>query len=197
MEEDVANGERVDEWRVTLDGKELVRGGKIGFRRLRTLAQPVSGKELKLEIVRGPARPEEIGLKLYSVDPELMAKVMASEAPKRPPAPFELRGVLSVRKRDELTFMVKHPRKIHALTLTPDKAALGGTPVVFRFSYSIDGEKWADDPAEYRLDNVAANPIPQTVALKGTAHVKYVRIRAVRTLAENQALSLAGVELVP
>ena len=68
---------------------------------------------------------------------------------------------------------------------------------MFRFSYSIDGEKWADDPAEYRLDNVAANPIPQTVALKGTAHVKYVRIRAVRTLAANQALSLAGVELVP
>ena len=197
MSEDVANGERVDAWRLTLDGAELVRGGKIGFKRFRTLPKPVCGKDLKLEILKGTAKPEEISLKLYSVDPGLVEKVMASEEPQRPPAPFELKGVLSVRTRTALTFLVKRPRTVRALTLTPDKAALGGTPVAFRLAYSADGAKWTEDPGEYRLDNVVANPIPQTVELSKKANVKYVRLTALRTLEDGHAVSLAGVELVP
>ena len=126
-----------------------------------------------------------------------MRKVMAAEEPLRPPAPFERCCVLAARTPTVLTFMVKHPAQTRSLVLTPDVESLGGTPVVFRLAHSADGEAWTDDPDEYRLDNVAANPIAQTVVLKAKAEIKYVKLTAVRTLKEGCAATLGRLELVP
>ena len=79
MDEDIEHGERVDEWRVLLDGRELAKGGKIGTKRIRVLDAPVSGKELKLEIVKGDAKADEIKVELFAADEGLVRKVMASE----------------------------------------------------------------------------------------------------------------------
>ena len=186
----------MDVWRLSLDGREIAKGGKVGRRRIRTFDDPVSGCELKLT-VEGDAKASEVKIRLYSVDPELMRKVMAAEEPRRPPAPFERCCVLAARTPTVLTFMVKHPAQTRSLVLTPDVESLGGTPVVFRLAHSADGEAWTDCPYEYRLDNVAANPIAQTVVLNAKAEIKYVKLTAVRTLKEGCAATLGRLELVP
>jgi len=196
MTEDIEHGERVDEWRVLLDGKELAKGGKIGTKRIRVLDVPVSGNELKLDIVRGDAKPDEIKMELFAADEELVRKVMSSEEPECPPAPFERKGVLTSRSGDTLVFMVKRPQETSSLLLTPDAGALDGTPVAFRVAYSTDGENWTEDEAEHRLDNVEANPIPQSVPLGRTFDVKYIRLKAVRTLKDGAAVHLKGVDLI-
>ena len=197
LEEDVRAGERVDAWRLALDGREIAAGKRIGFRRIRTCDRPVAGKDLRLEIRSGEAKADDVKVRRYFVDPDLLAKVLSSSEPKQPPAPFELRGVLTVKRPDSLTFMVKHARTARSLLLTPDKDRLGGTPVVFRLAHSHDGEKWTEEETEYRLDNVAANPIAQRVDLPRKAPVKYVRLTAVRTLDEGAPVSLGGLELMP
>ena len=196
MAEDIGRGERVDEWRIVLDGRELARGGRIGAKRIRVLDAPVSGRELKLEIVRGDATPSEIKVELFAADEELVRKVMSSEEPKRPPAPFERKGVLTSRTGDTLIFMVKLPKETSSLLLTPDADALDGTPVAFRVAYSADGENWSEDETEYRLDNVAANPIPQTVPLGRKVAVKYLRLKAVRTLADGAAVHVKCIDFI-
>ena len=197
MTEDIERGERVDEWRIVLDGRELAKGGKIGTKRIRVLDALVSGKELKLEVVKGDAKADEIKIELFAADAELVRKVMASQEPKRPPAPFELRGVLTSRKNDELVYMMKHPRTVSSIVLSPDAESLDGTPVAFRLAYSVDGDKWTEDATEYRLDNVAANPVPQKVALAKSTRVKYLRLKPVRTLKDSAAVHLSGLEFVP
>ena len=197
MTEDIEHGERVDEWRVLLDGRELAKGGKIGTKRIRVLEAPVSGKELKLDVVKGDAKADEIKIELFVADVELVRRVMASQEPKRPPAPFELKGVLTSRKNDELVYMMKHPRAVSSIVLSPDAEALDGAPVAFRLAYSADGSKWTEDAAEYRFDNVVANPVPQKVALAKSVKVKYLRLRPVRTLKDGAAVHLSGLEFVP
>ena len=197
MSEDIEHGERVDEWRVLLDGRELAKGGKIGTKRMRVLDAPVSGKELKLEVVKGDARAGEIKVELFLADEGMVRKVMASEEPKRPPAPFELKGVLTSRKPGELVYMMKSISKVSSLVVSPDAESLDGTPVVFRLAYSTDGKSWSEDETEYRLDNVAANPVPQNVALSKSVNVKYLRLRPVRTLKGGADVHLSGLEFVP
>ena len=196
MKEDVRHGERVDEWRVLLDGRELAKGGKIGTKRIRVLDAPVSGKELKLEIVKGDAKADEIKVELFVADEGLVRKVMASEEPKRPPSPFERKGVLTSRTGDTLVFMMKNAKETSSLLLTPDPDKLDGTPVAFRLAFSADGEKWEEDGVEYHLDNIAANPIPQTVELGRGIKVKYLRLKAVRTLKDYAAVHLKGLDFV-
>ena len=197
MTEDIEHGERVDEWRIVLDGRELAKGGKIGTKRIRVLDVPVSGKELKLEVVKGDAKADEIKIELFAADAGLVRKVMASEEPKRPPAPFELRGVMTSRKNDELVYMMKHPRTVSSIVVSPDAGSLDGAPVAFRLSYSVDGSNWTEDATEYRLDNVEANPVPQKIALAKSMRVKYLRLRSVRMLKDGAAIRLSGLEFVP
>ena len=196
MAEDIARGERVDEWRIFLDGRELAHGGKIGAKRIRVLDAPVSGRKLKLEVLRGDATTDEIKVELFAADEVLVRQVMASEEPKRPPAPFERRGVLASRKTGELVFMMKHPAETYSLQMTPDANALDGTPVLFRLAHSVDGENWTEDETDYRLDNVAANPVPQMVRLATPAKIKYLRLTVLRTLVEGAAPHLAVVDFV-
>ena len=196
MTEDIAAGERVDAWRLTLDGREIAAGGKIGMRRIRVLDRPVSGS-LKLEITKGVAKADEIKVSLYRVDEALVKAVQDSQEPKRPPSPFERCGVLMARTHDMLRYMVKHPKTTSALLLTPDTKNLGGTPVSFRLAWSKDGEKWTEDPKERSLDNVAANPIPQRIELGAKADVKYVKLTVLRTLKDGSAAALARIDLLP
>ena len=197
MTEDIEQGERVDEWRIVLDGRELAKGGKIGTKRIRVMDAPVFGKELKLDVVQGDAKADEIKIELFAADAELVRKVMASQAPKRPPASFELRGVLMSRKGDELVYMMKHQRTVSSIVLSPDAESLDGTPVVFRLSCSVDGSNWTEDATEYCLDNVAANPVPQKVRLAKPMSVKYMRLKSVRTLSDGAAVHLSCFEFVP
>ena len=197
MTEDIERGERIDQWRVVLDGRELAKGGKIGTKRIRVFDRPVSGKNLCFEVLKGDAKPDEIKLELFMADEELVGKVMASEAPKRAPAPFELSGVLMSRKQSELVYMMKAPRKISSIVLTPDAGAIDGTPIEFCLAYSSDGKSWVKEDTVYRLGNIAANPVPQTVALSKTANIKYLKIFVRRMLKDGSAARFGGVEFVP
>ena len=196
MTEDIERGERVDEWRVVLDGRELARGGKIGTKRIRVLDAPVSGRELKLEVLKGDAAADEIKVELFAAEENLVRSVMASEEPKQPPRPYERRGVLTLRKPQELFYMVKIPAETSSLQMTPDANELDGTPVLFRLAHSLDGENWNEDETDYRLDNVAANPVPQMVRLAKAAKIKYLRITVLRTLVEDAAPHLVCVDFV-
>lgn len=84
-----------------------------------------------------------------------------------------------------------------SIVLSPDTESPDGTPVAFRLSYSVDGTSWAEDMTEYRLDNVAANPVPQKVALAKPVRVKYLRLVPIRTLKDGVAAHLSGLEFVP
>lgn len=195
MSEDVARGERVDEWRLTLGGREIARGGKLGMKRIRVLNQVEKG-ELVLEIVRGEAKPEEVKVELYVTDEDLVRKVMSSEEPKQPPAPFERRGVLTSCKPRELVYMVKQPLKTSSLKILPDPLALAGTPVRFTMASSQDGEVWKAVPNVFTLGNVAANPVPQTIGLQDDKPVKYLRLTVLQTLEDGVPASLGGVEFL-
>ena len=197
LSEDVSKGERVDEWRLFLDGKELVGGGKIGYRRIRVFDKPVSGKDLRLEIVKGDVCESEILMELYAAPEDLVDIVAKSEAPMRPPAPFELRGTLTSQKDRQLVYMMKRAKRISAVVIAPDEKNIDATPTVFRLSYSVDGENWQDDAAVHRLDNVAANPVPQTILLSRKSDIKYLKITVLGMLDEKRPACLRGVEFVP
>ena len=145
---------------------------------------------------KGDAKADEIKVELFAADEGLVRKVMASEEPKRPPSPFERKGVLTSKTGDTLVFMMKNAKETSSLLLTPDPDKLDGTPVAFRLAFSADGEKWEEDGVEYHLDNIAANPIPQKVELGRGIKVKYLRLKAVRTLKDHAAVHLKGLDFV-
>ena len=78
MREDVSRGELVDDWKLTVDGREVLSGTAIGIKRIRTLANPVSGKvELDISSNSGEA-PGNVSVACYLVDPDLLNAILSS-----------------------------------------------------------------------------------------------------------------------
>ena len=78
LREDVSRGERVDDWKLTVDGQAVLSGKSIGIKRIRTLGVPVSGKvELKVSSTSGE-KPGKVSVACYFVDPDLLKVVLSS-----------------------------------------------------------------------------------------------------------------------
>jgi len=197
MREDVTNGERVDGWEFALDGKVLASGPSLGIKRIRVLDAVVKGAKAELRVTKSCGTPGRVSYELYRADPALVAEVKAAQEPKPPKAPFEMVGIPTVATPKSLVYMIHDARPFRTVTVAPDVQNLDGTPVTFRLAFSDDNVSWRVDPAERRLDNIAANPIPQSVALGRAEKAKCVRLEAVRTLKEGSPLARVSLTLVP
>jgi alpha-L-fucosidase len=196
IREDVARGEHIDAWRLVLDGKEIDKGISIGAKRIRVFPELLSGKELKFEITAGSAKESDVEIELYSVEPSLMKSVMTAKIPERPKASFELNGTPTKVTNSSIIYYFKGNQKFHSVLISPDTANLGGTPVTFKLSYSNDGNNWTKDDTQYRLGNVAANPIAQTLKLTKEQKAKYVKIESVKSLEDNAPIAVGALQLV-
>ena len=75
MSEDVAKGERVDEWTFEADGQTLFAGKSIGAKRIRVLEQPVRARKCAVKVLKGE-KGVKVPFKLYRADPELIRLVL-------------------------------------------------------------------------------------------------------------------------
>ena len=76
LREDLTNGEQVDGWRLVADGREILAGTAIGYRRIRLLAEPVSAVDVKLEITAHGGNLLPVAMRRYYAAPELVKSVI-------------------------------------------------------------------------------------------------------------------------
>lgn len=80
MQEDVSEGEKVDDWTILSDGRTLASGRSIGIKRIRVFDAPVRAKSLRLETFSGVGAPQNarVTMKTYFVEPELLKIVQTA-----------------------------------------------------------------------------------------------------------------------
>ena len=77
MCEDLTNGEQVDGWRLLADGREIVSGKAIGYRRIR-LFEAISPKKVELQITAHGGALCHVGFRRFLVDPDLLKAIMSA-----------------------------------------------------------------------------------------------------------------------
>ncbi len=76
MTEDVSAGELVDGWELVADGKTVMSGTSIGFKRIRVMGKPISAKTCELKITKSVGRPRVVTLRRYFVRQSTLNRVM-------------------------------------------------------------------------------------------------------------------------
>ena len=76
MREDISNGEQVDEWELVADGKAILRGRSIGWKRIRLLETPCVAKNVALNVLKDGGALKGVSFKLYNADAELVKAVL-------------------------------------------------------------------------------------------------------------------------
>jgi alpha-L-fucosidase len=83
MCEDVSNGEQVDEWELVADGKAVLRGKSIGWKRIRLLETPCAAKNVDLKILKDGGALKGVSFKLYNAGPELVKTILSATGDDR------------------------------------------------------------------------------------------------------------------
>jgi len=78
MQEDVSQGEQVDGWKLTADGKTVASGKSIGIKRIRVLDTPVAKSSLRLDVTCGRPAGTGVGVRFHFIDPELLKLVLSA-----------------------------------------------------------------------------------------------------------------------
>ena len=78
LREDLANGEQVDGWRLLADGREILAGKSIGYRRIRLLPEPIAPAGLRLEVTADGGSAQPVAVRRFFADPELVKKVVSA-----------------------------------------------------------------------------------------------------------------------
>ena len=78
LREDLANGEQVDGWRILADGREILSGKAVGYRRIRLLGEPVTAKEVRLEITADGGSLSPVAMRRFYADPQLVKSVVSA-----------------------------------------------------------------------------------------------------------------------
>ena len=76
MREDVSNGEQVDGWQFVADGKVILRGRSIGWKRIRVIEGPCAAKNCGLKVTQDGGALKGVTFKLYNADPELVKTIL-------------------------------------------------------------------------------------------------------------------------
>lgn len=76
MREDVAQGERVDGWKLTVGGRVLLAGQSIGIKRIRILPEPVEVRDIRLETIGNDVKT--LPMEFYMVDAGLLQEIKAA-----------------------------------------------------------------------------------------------------------------------
>jgi alpha-L-fucosidase len=78
MSEDVSNGEQVDGWEFSADGRTLFSGKSIGVKRIRVLETPAQARMCEVKVLKDGGGLKRVSHKLYFANPELVKTVLAS-----------------------------------------------------------------------------------------------------------------------
>ena len=76
MREDVSNGEQVDEWEFVADGKAILKGKSIGWKRIRVLEAPCTAGNCELKVLKDGGAFKGVSFRLYDADPELVKAIL-------------------------------------------------------------------------------------------------------------------------
>ena len=192
MSEDIRKGERIVHWDLFAGKDALLSGKSIGRRRIRLLDKPLLAKDCMVKAFDADGGVISVRTEFFRVDPKLAQSVSDATDPS---IVYDRDGVAQFISSDERTAVCrfKASSTFNCLVFVPDLKRLGGTPVAFRLSVSDDGKVWKQvKGGVYRLDNVAANPIPQYVRLSESVRGTYLRVEAERTLSD-KPFALFGV----
>ena len=83
MREDVSNGEQVDEWEFVADGKAILNGKSIGWKRIRLLETPCVAQTVDLKVLKDGGALKGVSFKLYNADPELVKTILGASGDDR------------------------------------------------------------------------------------------------------------------
>ena len=194
MKEDITKGERVARWVAKAGNAEL--GGKsIGSKRIRVLdeAQEFS-TGFKVDAFDLDGKSVEVETALYYADPELVKSVLAAKDPAEEVDQHGA-GALTSSNDRSLVYRFEDVKTFDRLRFVPDPEHVGGAPVEFSLAWSLDGRAWKDLSQTYRLDNVAANPVAQTLKLETGVTAREIRLTAKRTLKEGEKVALLGLAI--
>ncbi len=132
-----------------------------------------------------------VSVAYYRVDAELAKSVRKATDPADA---VDQHGNAAFVAQDSktITYRFESKQTYRRIRFVPDVNKVGGTPVVFVLFDSDDGKTWKRVKGVYRLDNVAANPVPQALLLEETLTSTFLKVEAVATL-NDEPISLLGV----
>ena len=78
MREDLADGEQVDGWEFVADGKRILSGASIGYKRMRLLPAPIAPKAWELKITASGGKVHPVSVRRYLVSPQVAQRVVES-----------------------------------------------------------------------------------------------------------------------
>ena len=178
--EDIANshGEKVEQYTISLDGKELISGTVIGLRRIRLLKEEICGKKLTVTL-KGSSFVRITG---WQPGKDLLTPI------DDPAEHFDDKAFEDVTDKiifsgiSTLTIDFGKIRKFNGFVMTPDPDDLEGLPLRYAIQICNDGENWEWLVLDEGFENIQANPIPQRVRLKSTSarFLKFMSYQPVR-----------------
>ena len=191
MRENIRLGERVAKWTLSVGGKVALSGKSIGRKRMRVLPAGTDPAQVKIDATDLAGAPVEVKASFFAVEPGLLKSVLEAVDSAAAVSQHGL-GAFVAGDAKSLTYRFEAKTSFAKLRFVPDPEKVGGAPVEFRLSASDDGKAWRPVRGTYRLDNVAANPVAQILALDETVDCQYVRVEAVKTL-KDAPVALLGV----
>lgn len=184
MEEDLSIGEQVCKYEVSIrqSGVErtILKGNSIGIKRIRLLEEAVSGNHLKLNVLRTVDHPVSVSMKLYHVESPVFLKPEVSAENTPDPGCLELKVSSASQDGNAFKWNLKKTMNLVGIRLTP-LAGNPGTPENYSIKVSQDGVTWESVVTNGSFDNIAANPIPQTVKF-ALAQSRYICLEVLRTI---------------
>lgn len=78
LQEDVSQGEQVDEWEFLADGEKIADGTSVGIKRIRILNKPVKASDCAVKILKSGSNPQPVTFKRYFADPELINAILSA-----------------------------------------------------------------------------------------------------------------------
>ena len=170
IREDIRKGLRVRSWKAFADGREIARGGQIGYRRIARLEGSVTAREIRIE-VESDGRVA-LHLSLRTIPPQDGASAPAS-AQSAKSVPYSV-----VSGGGSMTLAADFGRvvAIGGFAYTPGSG--GALPKGYMAQASDDGKSWRDvDSGEF--GNIKANPVRQDVTFYRPSNARYMRLVAV------------------
>lgn len=194
MSENIRKGERVVRWELKVKDEMHINGKAIGRRRIRLLDELIRAEDCSVVALDANGRNVPVSVAYYRVDAELAKSVRKATDPADA---VDQHGNAAFVAQDSKTITCRFESKqtYRRLRFVPDVNKVGGTPVVFVLYDSDDGKAWRRVKGMYRLDNVAANPVPQVLLLEETRTSTFLKVEAVATQ-NDEPISLRGVSIM-
>ena len=78
MQEDVAQGELVDDWKLLIDGMESLAGRSIGVKRIRILNEPLSASSVEIKVSSLTGMVPSVRSRRYYAEPGLVKAILSA-----------------------------------------------------------------------------------------------------------------------